>query len=138
MIFVRERGEATVVPYKKDGDVAIAAGDPVVLASGLLVKADENATPATLVGVMMEDVVSTDDDYSDETFKNVDVGKLNDEYRAEVGTGTATAAMVGGRYDLDSDGKVDVSAQATQVVEIVRFISASEVVVKFVTETKEA
>lgn len=132
MNFVRERGEATVQPYKKDGDVAFAAGDAVMLASGLLVKANASATPSSLVGVIMEDVVSTDDDYSDETFKNVDTGALNDEYRAVVGTGTATAAMVGGRYELDANGQVDVTATTTPVVEVVRFIDASTVIVKFI------
>lgn len=131
-IFQRERGETVVQPYKKDASVAIAAGDPVMLASGVLVKANGTATPATLVGVMMEDVVSTDPDYAEETFKNVDVGALNDEFRAEVGTGTATAAMVGGRYELDADGKVDVTTTTTPVVEVVRFIDAATVVVKFI------
>lgn len=129
MDFVRERGEATIQPYPKASATALEAGDLLVLASGLIVKADENATPATVVGVCQETITADDA----KTVVNVDTGKLNDEFRAVVGTGTLTTAMVGGRYDIDADGQVNVSASTNDVVEVVRFIDAATAVVKLVT-----
>lgn len=137
MIFQRESGTPKIIPYPKTASTAFADGDPVVVSSGKLVKAAAATTPKTLIGIITRDVVSTDADYADANMVGVEVPALNDEFRAEVGTGTATAAMVGGRYDLDANGKVNVSAQLTQVVEITRFISASEVVVKFPAEVLE-
>lgn len=138
MNFQRESGTPKILPYPKTASTAFADGDAVAVTSGKLVKAAAATTPKTLIGIITRAVVSTDDDYADETMVGVEVPALNDEFRAVVGTGTATAAMVGGRYDLDADGQVNVSAQLTQVVEIVRFISATEVVVKFPAEVLEA
>ena len=132
MIFERESGKPCIQAYKKTASTVFAAGDPVTVSSGLLVKAGAAVTPATLIGVITQDVVATDADYAKESFVGVEVPEDGSVFVAEVGTGTATAAMVGGRYDLDANGKVNVSAQATMVVEIVRFISATSVVVKFV------
>lgn len=132
MIFERESGKSYIQPYKKTASTPLAVGDPLTLSSGLLVKAGAAVTPATFVGICNHEVAATDDDYADESFIEVEVPKEGDVFVAEVGTGTATAAMVGGRYDLDANGKVNVSAQVTNVVEIVRFIDASTVVVKFV------
>jgi len=138
MIFERESGRPAILPYIKTASTPFAAGDPVVMASGKLVVAGASATPKTLVGIITRDVVSTDDDYTVASKVGVEVPALNDVFVAEVGTGTATVAMEGGRYDLDADGKVNVSAQVTQVVEIVTFISATQVVVKFPAEVLEA
>lgn len=132
MIFERESGKPYIQPYKKTASTAFAAGDPVTTSSGLLVKAGAAVTPATLVGVINRDVTSADTDYADASFVEVEVPKEGDVFVAEVGTGTATAAMVGGRYDLDANGQVNVTASTNDVVEIVRFIDASTVVVKFV------
>lgn len=134
MDFVRERGEATIVPYPKASATVIEAGDALVLASGLIVKAAASAVPSTIVGIAQDTISAADA----KTIINVDTPNgLQDEYRAQVGTGTALSTMVGSRYDLDADGLVDVTAQTKGVVQIVRFISASEVIVKFVAETKE-
>lgn len=135
MDFVRERGEATIVPYPKASATVIEAGDALVLASGLIVKAAASAVPSTIVGVAQDSIVAADA----KTLINVDVPNgLNDEFRAVVGTGTLLTTMVGNRYDLDADGLVDVTAQTKNVVQIVRYISATEAIVKFVAETKEA
>ena len=133
MIFQRESGKPYIQPYKKTASTPFAAGDPVTVSGGLLVKAGAAVTPATLVGIINRDVTSQDRDYAEQSFVEVEVPDDGSVFVAEVGTGTALATMVGGRYDLDANGKVNVTAQVTNVVEIVRFIDASTVVVKFVT-----
>lgn len=128
MDFVRERGEATIQPYHKATATVIEAGDLLATASGLVVKADETDTAVTIIGVAQESILAADA----KTSIDVDTGRLNDEFRAVVGTGTATAAMEGLQYGLDSDGLVDVTETTLKVVEIVRYVSATEVIVKLI------
>jgi hypothetical protein len=52
-------------------------------------------------------------------------------YLADVGTGTATAAMIGAQYDLKDKDEVDVTGTTYKQVKIVGFISASKVLVTF-------
>ena len=128
--FNRENVKANIIPYKKTASLAFALGDAVMLSSGLLVKANASATPANFAGIINREVSSADADYALQSFVEVDTPNASDTFVARVGTGTALATMVGNRYMLDANGRVDVTATATPTVEVVRFISATEVVVK--------
>lgn len=128
--FNRENGKANIIPYRKTASLAFALGDAVMLSSGLLVKANATATPANFVGIINREVTSGDTDYALQSFVEVDTPNASDTFVARVGTGTALITMVGNRYMLDANGRVDVTATTTPTVEIVRFISATEVVVK--------
>lgn len=128
--FDRENGKANIVPYKKTASLAFALGDAVMLSSGLLVKANATATPANFVGIINREVSSADADYAQQSFVEVDTPNASDTFVARVGTGTALATMVGNRYMLDANGRVDVTATTTPTVEVVRFLSATQLVVK--------
>lgn len=85
-----------------------------------------------ILGVGQEDVTSSDVDYtSTRKIAYQEVG-LNLPFFIDVTTGTATAAMVGNKYNVDTGGcSLDVSGSGTQI-EIVAFISATKVVGKVV------
>ncbi len=125
MNFERHSGEATILPYKKTASTAFANGDPVVQTSGLLTVANASATPQTVLGIILRDVVSTDEDYADANDVMVEVPDVGTVYKAKVGAGTPAQTMVGQRYDLDANGEVDLTASATDVVEVVRLAQES-------------
>ncbi len=134
MNFERKSGEATILPYKKTASTVFENGDPVVQSSGLLIVANASATPATLIGIIQRSVVSTDDDYASASMTEVEIPLEGTEYKAKVGAGTPAQTMVGQRYDLDANGEVNLTAQTTKVVEVVRLAQESGyIVVRFVT-----
>jgi hypothetical protein len=92
------------------------------------------AIPATpgdpILGVCMEDVTAADVDYTS-TRKIAYQTAYNNYFNITVSAGTATAAMVGLPFDLDTASTLDVSGAGTQV-EITNFISATQVEVKVI------
>lgn len=134
MSFKRIEGSPNVQTYRRKASVAIGSGDPATADSNGLVLVAGDVTAANLKGVFMDEVTSDSPDYAENTRIRVDIPNQSDVFLADVGTGTATAAMEGHRYDLDSDGNVDVTSTSNNVVEIVKFISASKVTVRFVND----
>jgi len=132
--FVRDRGDTEVFAYKKKASTAFADGDAVMLDSnGFLVPADASATPETLVGIINGTVTSANDDYADTNEYPVEQPSEDAVYKAKVGAGTPAQNMVGQRYDLDSNGEVDLTSQTNKVVEVVRLAQDSDYIyVKFV------
>ncbi len=89
------------------------------------------ATPGdALLGVGQEDVLASDVDYTSHRMIAYQAA-LNNYFNMDVTTGTATAAMVGSTFDLDTAETLDVSGAGTQFV-ITKFISATQVEVKAV------
>lgn len=84
--------------------------------------------PATagdaIVGEILEKISSTDDDYA--STRQISFQKVTNQYKFEIPVtiGTATAAMVGSTFDIDTakPGSLDVSAPGTQIT-ISKFIS---------------
>lgn len=96
--------------------------------SGYLIPADD--TSGAHAGIIATDILSTDSDYATARKVMVDVPTSEDIFYADV-SGTATVAMVGNYYDLDSTGLlVNVGATSKKVVQVVGFVSASKVLVK--------
>lgn len=128
------RGEETINAYKKAASVVFANNDVVTVdASGFLVRATAATTKAKLLGLIQRDVLATDSDYAQNSMVPVlEFGDPEAEFTADVGTGTATQAMVGSRYDLKDHDEIDVAASAIGCFQIKKFISASKVVGKFI------
>lgn len=130
-MFKRISGKPKVEWYAKDASVAFANGGLVYWnGSGELIPAD--ATSGQHAGVILRDVVATDDDYATSLAKvPVDVPTTEDVFEVDVETGTLTTAMVGNQYDLVADGDaIDVSATSKLVVTVVGFVSSSKALVK--------
>ena len=82
-------------------------------------------------GLCLESVTSSDSDYAATGYIAIDVPENADEFLMPVTTGTATAAMVGGLYDIDAANPQGLSVSgAGDQFRIVRFISSTLVVVK--------
>lgn len=81
-----------------------------------------------IVGVGMEDVLSTDVDFTSTRLIAYQT-PIKNYFHMFVGTGVATPAMVGLKFDLATPTTLDVSTSGTQL-EITKYISATEVEVK--------
>ena len=116
--------------YPKKASTAFAVGDLVYAdGSGAIQPAD--STSGMHIGVIQKKVASTDSDYASTTFVPVLKAYADNIWEGDVGTGTATAALVGTRCDLKDANEIDVSATSKNVVEVVGFISATKLLVKF-------
>lgn len=127
------KGEVCYAPFKKKASTAFTRDTLVTTdASGWLVAADATTAPEKIVGIIRQTIASTDADYASNTLLMIEIPcDREDLYVADVGTGTATQAMVNTLKDLKDETSIDVTANAVKPVRIERFISASKVVVSF-------
>lgn len=116
--------EVDMVPKK--ASTVLVAGDLVAPdGSGACEPADENDTE--VYGIGLKDVVSTDDDYADNTLYPVLVPKRKSaKMIAQVGNGTIASTDVDSEFDLAADGQVDAAASSKDIVQLVRAISTTE------------
>lgn len=80
------------------------------------------ATSGAIMGVSQEDVKSSDVDYTS-TRKIAYQTVYNNYFMIPVTAGTATAAMIGSKFDLDTPSSLDVSGSGTQI-EITNFVNS--------------
>lgn len=102
-------------------------------ANGKLAKATATTPRSELLGLIQQPIASTDADYAKD--KSVAVVRLHEEaeFLCDVSTGSAVQAMVGKRFDLDDANSIDVNTTVQKSVEIVRVLSTSQVIARFVT-----
>lgn len=118
-------GEKTIEWYPKAASTVFAHGDLVYAnLSGAIQPAD--STSGNHVGIIQKAIAATDDDYASTTSVPVLVPKAGALLRNDNVDGTLTAAMVLGYYDLSNAESVNVAAQAKNVVQCKKFISATE------------
>lgn len=129
MAFLPISGPIRSESFPKTASTAIAVGDALETASGAMNPAD--AADVSLFGVSMQKIASTDADYASTTLIGVWIMDPQTEWLADVGTGTATAALVGTKCDLAAAGTLDVTATSHNVFTITKFISATQVVGRF-------
>lgn len=130
MAFLPYSGKVEFESFPKTASTAIAMGAVLEQdGSGAVNPADSADT--SLFGVSMQTIASTDADYASTTPIVVAVMNPGTTWLADVTTGTATAAMVGLRRDLDSSVGVNVNGTSHNQVTIVKYIDASHVVVRF-------
>lgn len=117
----------------RTASTAFSPDSLVVKSSGLLVAATSSSAPADIAGIIQRSVASTDADYAtsgDDVAVEV-TGDREDWFVADVGTGIATKANEGNRYDLKDAVSIDVTAQSHNTVKVERFLSATKVIVSF-------
>jgi hypothetical protein len=113
----------------KKASVAMNPGDVVISTSGQVDVAV--AASVLLLGIATQKISSSDSDFAATTPVVVAQIDPNTVYVADVGTGTATVAMIGAQYDLKDADEVDVTASTFKQVKIVGIVSASKVLVTF-------
>lgn len=128
-MFKRLSGVHRIEYFPKKASTAMAIGDLLYPdGSGAVQLAD--STSGEHVGVCLKTIASTDDDYASTTKIPVDVADPNDLWIVDVGTGTATAALIGTYVDLKDENEADVSATSKKVLFVVGFISSTQIIVK--------
>jgi hypothetical protein len=133
----QNRGCNAINAHKKAASETFSFNDVVYKnSSGYLTKAVATTPRNLLLGLIQREVLSTDSDYA----SNTDVPVLefpsdpDAEFDMPVESGTPTQAYEGRFVDLNSEDGVNVDAQIVKCFKITRFISATVVRGKFVTD----
>lgn len=128
-MFRRQSGRPNVQYFKKAASTAFANGALVYFnGTGEIIPAD--TTSGAHIGVILREVLATDDDYASETYVPVDVIDATTRLEVDVTNGDLAAADVGNTCDIEAGGaSIDPDLSAKDVVTIVDFISASKAVV---------
>ena len=109
---------------RKKASTAFAPGDLVYSdGSGAIQPAD--ATSGNHIGVIQQEILSTDSDYADNTRVMVLIPHDDAEFDVPVGTGTLTTADEGNFYDLKDANEIDQAATSKKVILVTRFLSAT-------------
>lgn len=129
-------GQETINAYKKAASTVFAKNDVVTRdTSGFLVRATSSTPRSRILGLIQEDVLATDADYSQNTFKSVlefHTGSEEVEFIADVDTGSAVQAMVGKAYDLNDHNGLNVNLNVQKCFKITKIISTTKVLGKFI------
>ncbi len=130
----RFSGQPKFEQFTKTASTVMRNGNVVALTSGQLTAA--TGTSTSHVGILIQDILTTDADYAVATRVLVDVPTTDDIFLADVKSGvTAVVTNVGIQCDLyvDSSTKdmyVDTGTTSHKQVTVVGFVSASQVLVK--------
>lgn len=125
-------GEYNIEGYRKTASTVFARGDVVTLTSGLLVRAGAATAKTAVLGLIMRDVLATDLDYAKESVVAVLIlENNNNEFIADVTTGTAVQSMVGTYVDLANVSNINVSASSIGLFKVTKIVSTTKVVGRF-------
>ena len=132
-------GEYNIEGMKKSASETFSFDDVVTVdSSGYLTKATATTPKAKIVGLIQREVLSTDDDYADNTVVPVNILDNNDnEFVATVEAGSAVQSMMHKAYDLNSEDGIDVTSDLTGVFKITKIISTTKVLGRFLSESDE-
>jgi hypothetical protein len=127
-------GREEIQPYTAPASTAFDFNDVVYLnSSGVLAKATGTTPRSQIVGLIQRTIASTDSDYASAKTVPVLVPSEETIFEATVDTGTLTTAMRGGDYDLNDEDGINVTANVQRAVKIVKYLSTSKALIKFVT-----
>lgn len=132
-MITQNMGEPTVDAFKKIASVAFAKNDVVAFNDdGFLIKATATTPRSKIAGLIQEDVVATDADYAQNTFKSVLLVNCEEiEFKATVDTGSAVQSMVGKYFDLNDHNGINVTKNLQKAFKVTKVISATEVLGTF-------
>ena len=128
-------GEVRVEDKVAPASVAFTRWDVVTLnSSGQLALATATTPRSELVGLIAQEIATTDDDYASTKVVPVHVFHDEAEFEADVSTGTAATTMVGKMFSLDDEDSIDVTDEGQKCFEVTRFISTTKLRGRFVTD----
>lgn len=131
-MFVRYNSEPNIQPYKKKASTAFSKNALVAFDSdGYIIPATASSTINGLVGVILQDVASTDADYASATMVPVDVPRrLEDQFVADNVTTSAAQTDVGETVELVNSLTINVGETTNNpLVRVEKVLTASKVVV---------
>jgi hypothetical protein len=130
MAFIRKQGKTKVMHLPVTPSTAIANGSLVAWSSGKLIAATHTVNSYDIVGVLRKAIAATDTDYASDRLVPVEVPvEKNVVFEAPVAVGTLVATSRGLYFDLttaDDGSGVDQSASSLDVVQCVKYISATK------------
>lgn len=134
-MFVRYNSEPNIQVYKKKASTAFSKGALCELDSnGFLAPATASSTINGIVGVIMQDVASTDSDYASNTMIPVDVPRrLEDLFIADCVTTTPAQTDVGEVVELVDSLTINVGISAYPLVRVEKILASSKVLVSLMT-----
>lgn len=121
------KGKTRLRHFPRTASVTFTAGDFVIFTSGLLATALNNTTTG-IVGVIQENVASTDSDFATAAVKSpVEVpADANCVMEIDVGNGTLLTTSIGTKFGLTSASTVDFGDTSNTVVTCVGYVSGSK------------
>lgn len=133
-MFVRKDGVANIRRYQKAASTVFTKGMFCAInGSGFVIPATSASTVAAKIGVIQKDVSSTDTDYAQNTYVEIDVPIIKyDWFIADVGAGSAVQADVNQMFNLVDANNVDLTTQTIGNVKVEQILSTSKVVVSIV------
>ncbi len=128
-------GEICIEEYIAPASTAFDFNDVVTRdANGKLAKATATTPRSEILGLIQQTIASTDADYAKDKVVAVIVPcDCECLFEADVDAGTFTTAMRGLRYDLNDANGINVGSQLQKSVEIVKYLSSTKAIIKFVT-----
>lgn len=134
-MFVRYNSEPNIQPFKKKASTAFSKGAVCELDSnGYLAPATASSTINGIVGIIMQDIASTDPDYAQNSMVNVDVfRRLEDQFIADTVTTVLAQTDVGETVELVDSLTINVGLSAYPLVRVERVYASSKALVTFMT-----
>lgn len=129
MAFIPVSGAYKVEWFPKAASTAMTVGS-ILKANGSGAVTSITSTDTSAIGVLLKPIASTDFDYASTTSVPLCLPTSETVFLADVGSGTATAANVGNRYDLVDATSVDLGNTSHKQVTVVGFIDSSHLLVK--------
>jgi len=131
MSFIRKQGKTKIMHLPVAASAgAMGAGAMVAFSSGTLILATNTVYSYDCVGILRKAVTTADTDYATARLLPVEVPvEKNVVWEADVTVGTLVAGSVGLYFDLttaDDGSAVDQSASSLDIVQCVKYISASK------------
>lgn len=128
-MFKRQSGKPNIQYFKKAASTAFVNGALVYFnGTGEVIPAD--TTSGDHIGIILREVLATDDDYASETYVPVDVLSGQDRLEVEVTNDDLAAADIGNTCDIEAGGAtIDPDVTTKGQVTLVDFISTGKAVV---------
>lgn len=127
MAFSFVKGRTKIKSLPKTASVTITAGDLLILTTGQLATATAGDNAATIVGIAVKSVASTDSDYATGgALLQVEVPvEPNCELEGPVANGSLLTTSIGVEFGLTSAGAVDFADNTNTDLTCIGFVSAS-------------
>jgi ribosomal protein L15 len=117
---VKNNGKKPIIKsFPKTASTALSKNSLVEITSGKLAACDDNET--TVLGILLEEVAATDDDYASTTKKQVEIIQSGDEVEMD----TTAELTVGAAYGISNAYTVDQSDTTNKVFLCTAVISST-------------
>lgn len=132
-MFVRYNSEPNIQPFKKKASTAFSKNALVAFdTDGYIVPATASSTVNGIVGIIMQDVASTDEDYAVASMVPIDVPRRDeDQFIADAVTTTLAQTDVGEVVEIVDSLTINAGLSAYPLVRVEKILASSKACVTF-------